>query len=251
MFKGAVFDFDGVIVDSHPVHVRAWKRFLDSVDRTATEEQLQFVLDGRKREDILRHFMGELSEEQIIEYGCRKEKFFREEARHVRTTNGVLAFLEDLECEHLTLAIASSGSRSRIDFLLERLDLKNTFRVVVTGDDVEQGKPHPGVFLEAARQLGVECSQLVVFEDAVSGVKAARSAGMVCVGIAQPSNVSLLMDAGANYVAPDFAMLSCAKLREICALSCMRSLSCYAVHAKSSGQDNSRTATREAEHGDR
>jgi beta-phosphoglucomutase family hydrolase len=217
VFKGAVFDFDGVIVDSHPAHVRAWKRFLDSVERTVTEEQLQFVLDGRKREDILRHFMGELSTEQIVEYGHRKEKFFRDEAGYVRTINGLLAFLENLECEHLALAIASSGSRSRIDFLLDRLDLKRTFRVVVTGDEVGQGKPHPDVFLEAARQLGVDCSQLVVFEDAVSGVRAARSAGMVCVGIAQASNVSLLIDAGANYVVPDFASLSCSKLREICA----------------------------------
>jgi HAD superfamily hydrolase (TIGR01509 family) len=213
-----VFDFDGVIVDSHPAHVRAWGNFLNSEGMAVPGEQMQFILDGRKREEILRHFMGELSEEQISEYGRRKEKFFREEARHIRTIKGLLAFLEDLAREHLAVAIASSGSRGRIDFLLEKLDLKKTFRVVVTGDDVQQGKPHPALFLKTARQLELGCSQLVVFEDAISGVRAARSAGMACVGVAPASKVSLLMDAGANCVVPDFASLSCAKLREMCAL---------------------------------
>src|SRR5712664_5003887 len=95
VFRGLVFDFDGVIVDSYPVHVRAWQKFLDSVERTASEEQLQFVLDGRKRDDILRHFMGELDADQVVEYGHRKEQLFRDEAAHVRTIAGLLGFLED------------------------------------------------------------------------------------------------------------------------------------------------------------
>ncbi|HKM82646.1 MAG TPA: HAD family phosphatase [Terriglobia bacterium] len=215
MFSGVVFDFDGVIVDSHPAHARAWQRFFDSVGTTVSGEQLQFVLDGRKRDEILRHFMGELDADQLVEYGHRKERFFHDEAAQVRTIDGLLGFLQDLENEQLALAIASSGSRSRVDFLLDRLDLKKRFRVVVTGDEVQQGKPHPAVFLKAAQQLGVHSSQLMAFEDAVSGVQAARSAGMMCVGIAQPDRASMLVDAGANYVVPDFASLSYSKLREI------------------------------------
>lgn len=215
MFRGAVFDFDGVIVDSHPVHARAWKRFLDSVGRRVSEEQLQFVLDGRKRDDILRHFMGELEADQIVEYGHRKEQYFRDEAAHVQTADGLRGFLEDLEYEQLALAIASSGSKSRIHFLLDRLDLKKFFRVVITGDEVEQGKPHPAVFLKAAHQLGVDPSELMAFEDAVSGVRAARSAGMMCVGIAQPDRAAILVDAGAKYVVPDFRPLSYSKLQQM------------------------------------
>lgn len=217
MFRGAVFDFDGVIVDSHPAHVRAWKKFFDSVGRTVSEEQLQFVLDGRKRDDILRHFMSGLDADQIVEYGRRKELCFRDEAAHVRTTNGLLDFLEDLQYEQLALAIASSGSKSRIHFLLDSLDLKKSFPVVVTGDEVDQGKPHPAVFLKAAHQLGVDPAELMAFEDAVSGVIAARSAGMMCVGIAQPDRASVLVDAGANYVVPDFQSLSYSKLQQILA----------------------------------
>jgi len=215
VFRGAVFDFDGVIVDSHPAHVRAWEKFLECVGRTVSGEQLQFVLDGRKREDILRHFMGELSNEQIAEYGHLKEQFFRDEAVNVRTIDGLLGFLEDLEREQFALAIASSGSRSRVDFLLDKLGLKQCFRVVITGDEVEEGKPHPAIFVKAAQQLRMDSSQLVAFEDAPSGVKAAKAAGMLCVGIAQPDLASTLLDAGAIHVAPDFRSLSCSKVQEL------------------------------------
>jgi beta-phosphoglucomutase len=215
VFRGAVFDFDGVLVDSHPVHIRAWKKFLGSMGRAVSEEQLQIVLDGRKRDDILRHFLGELNDDKLIEYGHRKEQIFRDEAADVRAIDGLLSFLEELEGAQLTLGVASSGSRSRVDFLLQQLDLKRRFRVVITGDEVAQGKPDPAVFLRAAQDLGVEPSALIAFEDAVSGVKAARSAGMKCIGIAEPARVSILLDAGANHVVPDFRSLSYSKLREL------------------------------------
>ncbi len=215
MLRGAVFDFDGVIVDSHPAHKRAWKRFLDSVGKTVSEEHLEFVLDGRKREDILRHFMGDLDENQIAEYGLRKEQCFRDEVTHVRIAEGLLGFLEDLQSEQLALAIASSGSKNRIHFLLDRFGLKKYFREVITGDEVQQGKPHPAVFLKAAHQLGMDPSELMAFEDAVSGVIAAKSAGMKCVGIGKLDRVSILLAAGANHVVKDFRSLSSSYLRDL------------------------------------
>lgn len=90
VFRGVVFDFDGVLVDSHPVHIRARKKFLESMGRAVSEEQLQFVLDGRKRDDILRHFLGELNDDKLVEYGHRKEQIFRDEAADVRTIDGLL-----------------------------------------------------------------------------------------------------------------------------------------------------------------
>lgn len=72
MLKDMIFDMDGVLIDSHPIHTSAWRRFLASLDRHATDDELDFVLDGRKKEDILRHFLGDLSEERI-----RKENGYR------------------------------------------------------------------------------------------------------------------------------------------------------------------------------
>jgi HAD superfamily hydrolase (TIGR01509 family) len=204
-----------VLVDSHPVHLRAWKKFLESMDRTVSEEQLQFVLDGRRRDDILRHFLGELCDGKIVEYGRRKEQIFRNEAANVRTIGGLLSFLEDLKGARLALGVASSGSRKRVDFLLRKLDLKRYFRVVITGDEVPQGKPDPALFLKAAQDLGVHPFELIAFEDAVSGVRAARSAGMKCIGIARLDRSAILLDAGANHVVPDFRALSYSELRHV------------------------------------
>ena len=215
VLRGAVFDFDGVIVDSHPAHKRAWKKFLASVGRETSEEELQFVLDGRKRDDILRHFLGEMDHETMVEYGRRKERLFRQEATNVQTVHGLVTFLESLEDGKLALGIASSGSRRRVELLLGRLGLEKHFQVVVTGDEVARGKPDPALFFKAAEGLQMLPSELMVFEDALSGVMAAKAAGMACVGIAEPDRASILLNAGADYVAPDFQSLSYLRLQEI------------------------------------
>jgi beta-phosphoglucomutase len=217
MIKAVVFDFDGVIVDSHPVHKRAWRRFLESVGRTVSEEDLQFVMDGRKREDILRHFLGDLDPELIIKYGHRKEQFFRDEAGDVQAVDGLRSFLEELEDAGVAMGVASSGSRSRVGFLLDRLDLAKHFQVVVTGDEVKRGKPDPSVFLAAAQALQEDPRESLAFEDAISGVESAKAAGMMCIGIAQPDRASFLLGAGANLVVPDFRSLSHSVLREMLA----------------------------------
>jgi beta-phosphoglucomutase len=211
--RGVVFDFDGVIVNSHPVHTRTWKKFLESMGRTVSEKDLRYVLDGRTREDIIRHFFGKLDALTIAEYGRRKESMFREEAANVQTVKGLEKFLAELSEAQLPLAIASSGSRSRVSFLLNRLGLASRFQVVVTADDVVRGKPDPEVFLKAARSLNADPADLVVFEDAPSGVRAAMAAGMKCVGIASNGPSSILLDAGASHVIQDFCSICQSKLQ--------------------------------------
>ncbi len=213
MIRGVIFDFDGVIVDSHPAHIRAWRKFLDSVGQQVSEEELEFVLDGRKRDEILRHFLGELSEEQRLVYGQRKEQIFRDEAQDVPTIEGLRDFLDELDEANVALGLASSGSRSRIDFLLAGLELKKRFRAVVTGNEVNEGKPDPAIFLKAAGELQIAPPELLAVEDAVSGIKAAKSAGMKCLGIAPWHRVSILLNAGADHVVPSFVSLSFGKLQ--------------------------------------
>lgn len=215
MLKGVVFDFDGVIVDSHPAHKRAWIKFLESAGRAVSEEELEFILDGRKRDDILRHFLGALDAQQMAEYGLRKEQFFLDEAADLRTLDGLMVLLDELESAHVGLGIASSGTRTRVHFLLERLDLKKHFHAVVTGDDVDKGKPDPSIFLKAAQALQQHPCELLAFEDALSGVRSAKSAGMRCIGIANPDRAPLLLDSGADQVVPDFCSLSYSKLQEL------------------------------------
>src|SRR6266404_1113600 len=94
--KGAIFDLDGVLVDSHPVHFRAWIRLLRSIGTSVKDHDLTFILEGRKREEILQHFLGELTDGQLEHYGQQKDLFFREECNDIETVSGVREFLQNL-----------------------------------------------------------------------------------------------------------------------------------------------------------
>jgi beta-phosphoglucomutase family hydrolase len=210
MLSAIIFDMDGVVIDSHPVHKKSWSLFLQSVGREVSEEELEFVVEGTKREDILRHFLGDLDPDQLHEYGLRKEALFRQQAISIQPIPGVKTFIQDAAANGLLVALASSGSKTRVHYILDHLCVKEKFGVIVTGDDVKNGKPDPSVFRLAAERLGVAASEALVFEDAIAGVQAAKSAGMKCIGVAQGSRTQLLKDAGADHVIPDFQRLSAA-----------------------------------------
>lgn len=214
MFKGVIFDMDGVLIDSHPVHRIAWHRFLASVGKNVPDEQLNFILEGRRREEILRYFLGDLPEGTIAEYGQRKEDFFQENFKDIKLIPGVEAFLEELQAVGMKTGIATSASSYRTRRTLQLLNLENKFSTVITGDDVPAGKPDPSVYLLAAEHMNLEPDQLVVLEDAPCGVQAARAAGMRCIGISNNGRAKALRDAGADQVILNFVDLSMKKLLE-------------------------------------
>jgi beta-phosphoglucomutase family hydrolase len=213
MLQAVIFDMDGVIVDSHPAHMRAWKTLFHSLGKEVPEQELSFVLEGRKREDILRHFLADLTEDQVESYGARKDALFRAAAPDIKTIQGVPEFLDSLEAAGVPMALGSSASRSRATRLLEQLDLKHRFQVIITGDDVSKGKPDPAIFCLAAQGLQVDPENILVCEDAVSGVEAAKRAGMKCLAIAANGRGPLLKDAGADRVLPDFTSAGLEDLR--------------------------------------
>jgi beta-phosphoglucomutase len=206
--RGVVFDMDGVLVDSHPTHRSAWKQFLQSVGRKTSEEELDFILDGRKREEILRYFLGELSEEQLREYGNRKDEMLRRLGNGIHPIEGVVDFLTSLRSAAFKTAIATSAGTTRTKGTLADLGLRDCFDAVITGDDVKVGKPDPAIYRMAAERLGEDPRFLLAIEDASSGVKAAIGAGLRCIGIASDSRADSLRSAGAILVVPHFRSLS-------------------------------------------
>ena len=213
MLQALIFDLDGVVVDSHPAHLCAWRTLFASLGKPVPDHDLEFVLEGQKREDILRRFLGVLTEEQIEDYGARKEALFRNSARELRTVTGVLAFIDQVQIEGLPMALASSASRNRVEYTLEQLRLTERFPVVVTGSDVAKGKPDPALFHAAAEGMGIEPGNILVCEDAVNGVEAAKTAGMRCLAIAANGRTPLLQKAGADKIVPDFTATSLDELR--------------------------------------
>src|SRR5579859_6948256 len=204
MLTAVIFDMDGVIVDSHPAHKKAWLQFLELQNITVSNDDINFIMEGRKREEILLHFLGDISEEQLHILGHQKEQIFREEAVHVKVIDGLCDFLQKLADAGLRLAVASSGSSGRVNDILNSLGLRSYFQVVVTGDQVIYGKPDPGIFRLTCEYLGVQPSEVLVFEDSVSGVRAAKSAGIKCIGVARNGVVPTLLKAGADQIIHDF-----------------------------------------------
>lgn len=215
MLRGIIFDLDGVVIDSHPAHKRAWRAFFISVGKQVSDEEVEFVLEGQKREDILRHFLGDLTQEQIRDYGAKKDELFRSEAQDLKMNHGLPELLEQVAAAKLSTALASSASRSRVESVLRQFSLRELFEVVVTGEDVIRGKPDPAIFTLTAERLQIKPSEILVCEDAVNGVEAAKTAGMKCLAIAANGRGPLLQRAGADKVVPDFKGSSLDDLRQL------------------------------------
>jgi beta-phosphoglucomutase len=215
MLAGIIFDFDGVIVDSHPVHLQAWRTLFRSMGKEIKDEQLSFVMEGAKREEILRHFLGDLTQEQIRVYGAEKERLFQARASELKMVRGFAEFLAQVDAAGLPMAVATSGSRRRVEHTLESLGLCRRFRAIVTGDDVTKGKPDPALFHLAARSMQADAENILVCEDAVSGVVAAKAAGMKSLAIAANGRGPRLKEAGADLVVEDFTNADLNDLKQL------------------------------------
>jgi len=216
---------DGVIVDSHPAHRSAWKQFLRVIGKKVTDSELNFVMDGRKREDILVHFLGPLTETQLREYGRLKNELFWRAASEVVLVPGAFEFIERLHGAGITMAVATSASASRTHSTLSRTGLQSRFRAVVTGDEVRTGKPDPGIYRLACQRIDCSPKAAVAVEDAVSGVRAAKGAGLRCVGIVGPKSGEHMTAAGADCVLQNFVDLTIRKFHSILGMQPQRSAS--------------------------
>ena len=187
-FSGYIFDLDGTLIDTMPLHYRAW----DSAMRAAglkvkLDEDLFYSLGGvptlRVAELIGQHYGMKVDANQVFH---EKETLFLELQADARLIQPVADFARKASLTH-PLAIASGGTRDIVTRSLELAGIDSLFKAVVTADDVVHGKPAPDMFLLAARLLGVEPTECLVFEDAEPGIKGALAAGMKVVRV--PSRV--------------------------------------------------------------
>jgi len=199
-----VFDMDGVLIDSHPAHLAAWGEFLRSAGKQVFDDELSFVLEGRTRSEILRHFLGPLPDRELEQYGRRKDEIFRALEHRINLIPGVLEFVRDLNRQGIVSAVATSASEIRTFSTIERMGMAEFFEVVVTASDVSRGKPDPMVYQLACERLGITPCHALAFDDAPGGILAAKSAGLRCVGVSSNGLAPQLLDAGAEQIIRDF-----------------------------------------------
>ena len=187
-FAGYIFDLDGTLIDTMPLHYRAWDAAMRSVGLTVKlDEDLFYSLGGvptvRVAELIGQHYGIMVDAQRVFQ---EKEALFLELQADARLIQPVAEFARRASLTH-PLAIASGGTRDIVHRSLELAGIESLFKAVVTADDVVHGKPSPDMFLLAAKLLGVEPTQCLVFEDAEPGIKGALAAGMQVVRV--PSRV--------------------------------------------------------------
>ncbi len=180
-----IFDLDGVLIDSKSDHLRSWQEFAKERGVDIPDDRFIETFGRQNRDAIPILFGGGRSEEEIHEMGERKEEVYRELARgRIREIPGARDLVRSLAADGLLLAVGSSGHPVNVALAIEELGLSEIFRAVVTGPDVQRGKPDPEVFLAAASKLAVNPCRCVVIEDAPAGVEAAIAAGMHVIGLA-------------------------------------------------------------------
>lgn len=181
--RGLVFDVDGVLVDTVPLHYAAWKRMFAEYGYPFDDRTYRERVDGKSRLDGVRGVMGDVPEALVVAAGARKQALYLEllASSHLEPFPDVVRFLDRIRGRELRLAAASSSRNAPA--VLERIGLLDRFDAVVTGADVERGKPEPDIFLTAARRLGLTPDDCVVFEDATAGVVAAKRGDFRCVAI--------------------------------------------------------------------
>jgi len=194
-FKGAVFDLDGVVVNTVPLHFAAWKRMFSEYGKDFTFEDYKHKVDGIPRFDGARAILTGLGEEEIEKAASKKQGYYLESVKKTKIEiyHSTVALIKELKSKGIKIAAASSSRNCRL--ILKKARLIDLFDAVITGNDFKKGKPDPEIFLLSTSSLGLLPEEIVVFEDSKLGVIAAKAGSMRCVGIAREGDKDILAKA--------------------------------------------------------
>lgn len=183
--EGIIFDMDGVIVDNHRFHFRAWMEFASKYKFELNDEIYRNDFNGKTNADLFRMIFGKITEEEILAYSLEKEVNYQKlYASEIKPHTGLVEFLKDLKSKNYRIALGTSAPTTNVDFTMNALRIRNYFDVIIDGSQVSKGKPDPEVYLKCAKSLGLHPNHCVVFEDSLAGLLSGKNAGCSIIGVA-------------------------------------------------------------------
>lgn len=185
MAKAVIFDMNGVIIVDEKYHNESWQILCNNYGFTLTEEDFKKHVMGKRDKDTLDYlFKRKLSLEDTDKCADERDAIVKRLVKgKLALPDGLLELLEEIKNKNIPLAIATSSRRGYVDFIMENFGLRKYFPIIVTAEDITNGKPDPEIYLKTAGILSVNPDEVLAFEDSITGIKAAKSAGMKVVGV--------------------------------------------------------------------
>lgn len=182
-FSAVIFDMDGVLVDNHHAHFEAWMAFSVKYHFPLNDKIYLTNFNGKTNRDLFSMIFGDISEDRFQELVNEKEKMYQDIfSKNLKEHTGLTPFLKNLRQRNMKLAVGTSAPTMNVNFVLDRLDLRQYFDVIVDGLMVTKGKPDPEIYLKCKSLLKVD--NAIVFEDALLGIESAKRAGCAVIGVA-------------------------------------------------------------------
>jgi HAD superfamily hydrolase (TIGR01509 family) len=177
-----IFDMDGTMVDNMMTHHRGWQKTLANYGLEMTLEEVIATCHGKNVEIIERLFPGRFNLEARERISYEKESGYRAIfLPELKLVPGLAALLERAQKAGIPMGIGTAAPKANVDFVLDHLNIRHYFKVIVHADDVTKGKPDPEVFFKVADGLGKAYADCLVFEDSPTGAKTALNAGMKAI----------------------------------------------------------------------
>ncbi|MBD2040211.1 HAD family hydrolase [Microcoleus sp. FACHB-672] len=204
MLAAILFDLDGTLANTDPIHFLTWQELLRSHDLEIDQAFYKSRISGRLNPVIVQDILPHLTESEGKQVADEKEAHFRRLATELQCLPGLPDVIAWIDERRLQRALVTNAPRANAEFMLEVLELIEIFPQVILAEDGPAGKPDPAPYLLALSRLGVKPEEALAFEDSPSGIRSAVAAGIYTIGIASTHPPQNLFDVGAAMVIPDF-----------------------------------------------
>jgi beta-phosphoglucomutase len=204
MTLGFLFDLDGTLADTDPVHFRAFNTLLREFGRSLTHEHYTSSVLGGANALIMQRLFPEFDRARHAELADRKEVLFRSHSGHLEPLEGLRDLLDEAALHDVKVGVVTNAPRANAEHMLDVLGLQHLLPTVVVGEEIARSKPDPLPYLTGLSRLPCPADRAIAFEDSIAGVTAASAAGIYTVAIKTSLDADALLAAGADMAIDDY-----------------------------------------------